>query len=70
MIQIPLLAGHHRAASETQFNGVSQACRLWPNIECWLGSFAILRGSGRVLLKTFVISNGGPDPLSPIWIRA
>ena len=54
MIQIPQLAGHHRPANETPLNGVSLACRLWPNIECWLGSFAILRGSGRVLLKNYI----------------
>ena len=53
-------------------NGVSLAYRLWPKIESWLGSFTILRGSGPVLLKKtyiFVIFEGGPDPLSPLWIR-
>ena len=25
----------------------------WPNIECWIGSFVILRGSGPVLLRKF-----------------
>ena len=46
-------------------NGVLLACRLWPNIECWLGSFAILRGSGPVLLKTFCdFPVGVLDPLS------
>ena len=47
MIQIPIFAGHRRTARD----GVSLVCRLWPSIECWLCSFAILRGSGPVLLK-------------------
>ena len=25
-------------------------CRLWPTVECWLGSFVIFRGSGSILL--------------------
>ena len=33
-------------------NGVLLACWWWPNIECWLGSF--------------VIFQGGPDPLFPL----
>ena len=67
MIQIPLLSGHHWPAPAKL--GVSLACRLWPNIECWLGSFTVLRASGPVLLKKtyiFVIfqvgGGGGPDP--------
>ena len=48
--------------------------RWWPNIEFWIGSFVILRGSGPVLLRNpifFVIfqEGGGLDPLSPLWIR-
>ena len=42
------------------------------NIECWIGSFVILRGSGPVLLKLrntiflyFFRGVGGRDPLSP-----
>ena len=54
-VQIPLKACHFRPASETPFkNGVSLACRWWPNIECWLGSFETFenfRGSGPVLLR-------------------
>ena len=52
-------------------NGVSLAYRLWPKIESWLGSLTILRGSGPVLLKNlyFCDFRGGPDPLSPLWIR-
>ena len=69
-----ILMGHCLPASETPLNGVSQACRWWPKIECWLGSFAILQGSGPVLLEThiFVIFQGGPSLLSPpiFWIRA
>ena len=44
-----------------------------PNIECWLCSFVIFRGSRPVLLRNpifFVIFQGdGPDPLPPLWIR-
>ena len=32
-----LKVGHH-------LNGVSLACRSWPNIECWLGSFCDFSG--------------------------
>ena len=69
-IQIPLKAGHHRPASETPSNGVSQTARYWPNIGCWLGSFLIYRGSGPVLLSNPIdcaFSRGGvqtPCPLS------
>ena len=62
-IQISLKAGHHRPASETPFNGVSLACRWWPNVECWLGCSENFRGFCLVLLR-------GPNPLSPLWIRA
>ena len=37
--------------AKRHLNGVSLACRFWPKIESWLGSFTILRGSGAVLLK-------------------
>ena len=30
--------------AKRHFNGVSLACRWWPNIECWLGSFVIFQG--------------------------
>ena len=76
-IQISLKAGHHRPASETPLNGVSLACRWWPNVECWLGNFENFRGSGPVLLLLrnsiflwFFRGGGGPDPLSPLWICA
>ena len=72
-IQISLKVGHHRPASETPspLNGVSLVCRRWPNVECWLGSFEIFRGSGPVLLRNsiffviFQVWGGCPDPLSP-----
>ena len=48
-IQIP----HYKRAingpsAKRHLNGVSLAGRWWPNIECWIGSFVILRGSGPV----------------------
>ena len=74
-IQISLKAGHHRPASETPLNGVLLACRWWPNVECWLGSFENFKRSGPVLLRNsifllFFRRGRGPDPLSPLWIRA
>ena len=42
-------------------NGVLLVGRWWPNIECWIGSFVIVRGSGQVLLRDtmfFVIFQG------------
>ena len=69
-IQILLLAGHHLPASKSYLNGVSLACRWWPNIECWLGSFVIFRGTGPILLGNPLFLwffRTGPDPLSPLW---
>ena len=57
-IQISLKAGHHRPASETPFNGVSLACRWWPNVVCWLGCSENFREFDLVLLR-------GPDPCPP-----
>ena len=57
-IQISLKAGHHRPASKTPFNGVSLACRWWPNVECWLGCSENFRGFDLVLLR-------GPVPCPP-----
>ena len=63
--------GHHQPASETHLNGVSQVGRLWPNIECWLGSFVIFQGIWTSIAKKpyiFVLfqgGRGGPDPLFP-----
>ena len=42
-IQISLLAGHQRPPAKRHLNGVSPVGRRWPNIECWLGSFVIVR---------------------------
>ena len=68
-IQIPLLVGHQRPPVKRHLNGVSLVGWWWPNIECWIGSFVILRGSGPVLLRNpifFVIfQGGGLDPLPP-----
>ena len=56
--------------AKRHFNGVSLACRWWPNMECWFGSFAIFQGSGPVLpwdpiFLWFFRGGGGPDPLPP-----
>ena len=53
--------------AKRHLNGDLLACRLWPKIESWLGSFKILRGSGPVLLKTyiFVILEGVRTPCPP-----
>ena len=59
--------------AKRHLNGVSLACRRWPNIECWLGSFVIFMGFGPVLLENpifFVIFQGGADTQPPpLWIR-
>ena len=34
-------SSHHPPSREKPLNGISLACRQWPNIECWLGSFVI-----------------------------
>ena len=43
-----------------------------PALNAGLVALWFLRGSGPVLLRNplFVIFQGGPDPLSPLWIRA
>ena len=71
-----LNAGQHRHANETpcHLNGVSLACRWWPNIQCWLGSFVIFRGSGPILLENAIFlcffsgGSGHPVPPTPIWM--
>ena len=67
--------------AKPHLNGISLACRWWPNIECWLGSFVIVRGSRPVLLRNpiflwFFRGRGGegggvgtPCPPPPLWIR-
>ena len=58
--------------AKRHLNGVSLACRWWPNIECWPGSFVIFQGIRTGIAKKpsiFVIFQGDPEPLSPLWIR-
>ena len=62
-------------SSVRQWNGVSLACRWWPNTECWLGSFVIFQGIRTSIAKKpyiFVINQGWSRPLvpSPLWIHA
>ena len=45
-------------------NGVSLACRLWPEFECWLDSFVIL-GDLANIPYIFVIFQAGGPPLDP-----
>ena len=50
------------------WNGVSLACRLWPNIKCWLRSFTSFSGLRTSIAKepySIVISHGFA-PL-PLW---
>ena len=47
--------------AKRHLNGVSHACRCWPNIECWLGSFRIFQGIRTCIAKKpyiFVIFQG------------
>ena len=57
-IHVPLKLGH-RPSSETPFK--------WLNIDCWLGSFMFVRGSGTVrnVALYFCDFSGGPDPPPP-----
>ena len=47
--------------AKRHFNGVSLACRWWPNIESGLVALWLFRGSGPVLLRnpTFLYFSGG-----------
>ena len=66
--KISLKAGHHRPTSETPLNGVSLACRRWPNIEYWVGSFVIFQGTWTSIdNESFIFGGRGPLPL-PLWI--
>ena len=72
-IKKPLLAGHHRPASERplkwRFSGVPMMSLHW----IWIGSFVILKGiRTRIAKKPYIFviyrgggGGGGPDPLSP-----
>ena len=66
MIQIPLLAGHKRPASETPFKwrfaGGPMVAQLWM-LACKLCGF--YRGSGLILLRNPIFLWLGRDPLSP-----
>ena len=71
-IQIQLLAGYHRSASETPFKWRFAGVPMMAQLEFWLGSFVILRGSGPVLLRNpiFLWFQAGPGPPVPtLWIR-
>ena len=46
-------------------NGVSLACRWWPNIECWLGSFVILKEPDQYAKKPYFSGVGSAF----LWIR-
>ena len=65
-----------REDPSTTLNGVSLACRWWPNIEFWLGSFVIFQGIWTNIAKKpyiflWFFGGGGriPSP-PPHWIRA
>ena len=60
---MPIQAGHH-------IHGVSLACRGWPNIEFWCGSFVNFQGIRTNIAKKsyfcdFSGGGWGPDPLFP-----
>ena len=63
--------GHYKRAIigppvKRHINGVSLACRCWPNIECWLGIFVVFQGFRTSIGRKPYISwlfRGGPDPL-------
>ena len=53
------------------WNGISLAGRLWPNIKCWLRSFASFSGLRTSIAKepySIVISHGSAP--FPLWKRA
>ena len=70
--KIPLKADNHRPTSETPLNGVSQACRWWPNFKYWLGSF-IFQKSGPILLKNPIIflffCSLSSEPITRFWLN-
>ena len=55
------------SARQRHLNGVSLAGRRWPNIERWLGSFAIFQGIRTSIAKKAYICDfsGGFGPLAP-----
>ena len=57
--------------SARQRNVIFTGEPTWPNIECWHGSFVIFQGIRiSIANKTnnFMIFQGGPDPMYPLWI--
>ena len=67
-------AKHHLNGVSLIDNPISVTyIRSLPNMECWLGSFVNLRGTGLVCLETLFLvifqwgggGGGGPDSLSP-----
>ena len=60
--------------AKRHLNGVSLACRCWPKIESWFGSFEIFQGSGPdnsvniakkpYIFVIFQVGCGPPFPLS------
>ena len=53
--------------AQRHLNGVSLACRWWPNIKFWLGSFVIFQEIRTSIAKkpyNFVIFQGGVRPLA------
>ena len=55
---------HYKRATIGQPVKPHKTYRWWPNIECWLGSFVIFRGSRPVLLRNpiFCDFSGGSEP--------
>ena len=50
-------------------SGPSSACRWWPNIECWLGSFVIFMGIRTIVAKKpyFLFYRSGPGSAHDSW---
>ena len=69
-IQIPLKTGHQGPTSEMPLNGVTLACRWWPNIENWLGSFVIFQGIWTSIAKKPYILWFFDGWGVPLWIRS
>ena len=68
-MQIVLIAYiHHGPPAKRHLNGVSLAGQLWPNIECWFGSFVIFQGILTSIVKKpyiFVIFSEGVKTSCP-----
>ena len=69
-VVITLLAGHDRPASETPFKWRFTGRPIWPNIECYLGSFVIFQGIQTSFAKKPYIfcdfSRGSERPVPPL----